>query len=190
MRIINKTHWQSHPIKKIAYAVAKSELDPVKRKGYVITIRYGRSRNFIGGRAAYHGKAMTVFLNRYQSPDPVELAHTIAHEFAHSRGMRHRQMRTPRYSLIQGWRDVYDWAKQFPVEASIPKPKTETVTEKKLHHATATLLKWLKKQKLANTKVQRWKKKIVRIEKALAAKRHEVIPTERLKRMIIEEEGH
>jgi hypothetical protein len=52
--------------------------------------------------------------------DKVELAHTIAHESAHLRGLTHDDMEgDPRYWWEPGYRDLYDWANDLPLERRV-----------------------------------------------------------------------
>ena len=77
--------------------------------------------------------------------DMVNLAHTLAHEMAHTRGVRHSHMRgSRRYSYVDGWRDYYAWAQAFPIErtAAKPKPTTDERRVQRLERAQRTLALW------------------------------------------------
>lgn len=175
MRVDNGTHWRSDHLLRFARRAALDELDPEKRKRYVVRFRYGRSGPGTSGHAPYNGFWCQVNLAS-TGVDRVDLAHTLAHEMAHSRGMRHPQMRgSSRYRRIGNWSDVYAWAETLPLETK-PAPRIPTVDErraKRLAHAEAMLTAWEQRLKTAASRVRRWRGRVrdTRRYIALAASR-------------------
>lgn len=178
MRIINKTHWRTDQLKALVRKVAEQEVDEDKRKQIRVHVEYRRNWRSPGGRGSYglSGQnprlAMWLYLDRKEPPDPVVLAHTVAHEFAHNHGLRHREMmRTRRYGYAEGWREHYPWAKDFPIEAKPekPKPSAQDRVQQKLLSAQQALKLWQRKRKLAETKLHVWKRRACCYERKLAA---------------------
>lgn len=56
--------------------------------------------------------------------DPVEFAHTISHECRHARGLTDEGLGDPRYDhKVPGWRELYAWAEDYPLERNAPAAK-------------------------------------------------------------------
>ena len=100
------------------------------------------------------------------------LAHTLAHEMAHIRGMGHKQMRgSSRYDWGEGWEGRYAWADSFPLEAKV-QPVAATLGERRgarLEHARAMLKSWERRSRLAAGKLRRWRGHVRDLEKLLSA---------------------
>lgn len=175
MRVINETHWRSDQIKALAQRVARDELDPASRKRFTVRVRYGRRGSATSGHAHYHSLSCQVNLGS-DAVDTVNLAHTLAHEMAHTRGTTHRQMRgSLRYTYVAGWRAQYDWAADFPLKRQVPKPKP-TLDERRrarLERAQQNLAAWQRRLKMAAGKVRCWRGRVRDLERytALAAQR-------------------
>jgi len=167
MKIVNRTHWRTNHLKAIITKVAAIELDPLKRKRYTVEITYNRGRargGYCSGWAAYHGS-----LARVMVPSDVvfktDLAHTVAHEMAHSRGMTHHQMGrySARYKRNSGWRDFYAWAENMPLERkSIKKKERPAPIDRAttgLSQAQAKVEEWQRRAKRAATKIKFWRRR-------------------------------
>ena len=216
MRIANKTLWRTDQLKAIIDRVAKVELDPEKRKRFVVTIISARTSS-CSGYAFYNSYGITVrllppkqkrrefkqdILRREITPegnqrlwlgngryvtetvenevDKPWFACVVAHEMAHARGMRHRQMcGSPRYTwrgVKPGgttFREVYAWANDYPVEVKQPKvkvePPAEVVVMKEYERAKAKAGEWSRKLATARRKAREWKAKARYYEKKAAA---------------------
>jgi len=203
VRIVNKTIWLTDHLRAILNRVAATELDPENRKRVVVTIGYDRSmgkrylkyddgrweRGGTSGFATISGTHMTVNLPAHkQTVDRIDLAHTVAHEMAHLRGMTHNQMRgSERYCRKGRWREIYSWAETFPLEkketslASIP---SEISLEERVEKVAASLVErrlkrlavhqeklkeWERKFKFARTKRLYWAGRVQATEKLLKA---------------------
>jgi len=167
MRIDNATHWRSDHILAIARRVAETELDPAKRKHYTIRVRYGHRGAWTSGHAAYFGSSCQVNVGK-DAVDTVNLAHTIAHEMAHSRGVRHPAMRgSVRYRYVNGWRDFYAWASAMPVEQYPvkPKPTLDARRAARLENAQRKLLQWERAVRLAQNRARRWRTRVRNLER-------------------------
>lgn len=175
MKIENGTHWRSDQIMAIARRVAETELDPAKRKRFTVRVKYGRRGAHVGGNAYVGGRSINLLVGS-DAIDTMDLAFTIAHEMAHARGMRHRQMRgSPRWYQIDGWRDIYAWAADMPVERQAPKaaPTLDDKRERRAAHCREMVAHWERRKKLASSKVRVWTRRLRSVEQrmALAAKR-------------------
>lgn len=180
MKIDNQTHWRTDQIRRLVQRVAEAELDPERRRGFLVEVTYNRQRGRGGGCsgwAPYHGRMIRIMLPS-DTVDTVDLAHCIAHEIGHSRGLHHRQMNTRRYDRgVEGWRDYYAWASDYLIERKVPRhrPKLtlmDRVTSK-LVHAQVQLRRWETKVKRASTGARKWRRKVsyYRRQQALAAVR-------------------
>ena len=178
MRIINKTNWRTDQLKALVRKVAEQEVDKDKRKQirvhveYRKTVRSPRGRGLCGLSGQKPHLVMWLYLDRREPADPVVLAHTLAHEFAHNHGLRHREMmQTKRYGYAEGWSEHYAWAKDFPIEAEPEKskPSAQDQIKQKLLSAQQTFKLWERKRKLAETKLKIWKRKVHYYERRLAA---------------------
>jgi hypothetical protein len=170
MKIINKTHWRSDHIKAIAQRVALDELDPAVRKRFVVTVSYGHRGPHVSGWAYYHSHGCQVMVGSDQV-EPLYLAHTLAHEMAHARGMTHKQMRgSGRYMWVPGWRDFYAWAKELPVERKVAKPRPAVAERrlKRLDNAKVLLAHWEVIHKRSATKVRKWRGRVRDLERYIA----------------------
>lgn len=107
--------------------------------------------------------------------DRIDLAHTIAHELAHTRGMTHREMlRDPAYTRTGNWREIYSWAETLPLEKQ--QPKAKPTLDHKISHVQAMLAKAETRERRAKTIRQKWEKKLRYLERKnlpLAAMRPE-----------------
>jgi hypothetical protein len=182
MKIVNHTHWDTRDIMRLVYRVAQDELDPgqLKNRGR-ITIKYRRNGN-IGGWCYYGTMKDPNVRMRLNLPrtnlDPVALAMVIAHELAHAKGMKHREMNSTRYTWGPGWRERYAYALDYPigVKAAPVKPSLTEKRAKALAKAQSKVREWERKLKLANTTLRKWKVRVKRQERLLASD-HDDAPT-------------
>lgn len=101
-------------------------------------------------------------------------ASVACHEFAHLRGMTHRQM-PAYYTWASGWEDYVGWAGRMTLEVSAPKDAVATkgsvsIQEKRRETAVQHVTEWEKKFKTAQTKLKKWRGKVHYYDRALAAK--------------------
>lgn len=168
MKIINKTHWRKDDLRAIFSRVAKEELEPAARKALQISVRY--SRGGITGYAWYYSNRMVIRVGS-KSVDPQSLAKVAAHEMAHTRGVRHKDMNCTRYGYVPGWREFYAWAKDMPIEKRAAKtaPSRDAKRLKKLDAAAVAVKNWTRKLKLAETKLKLWSRRLRALEKLARA---------------------
>jgi hypothetical protein len=180
MRIDNRTHWRTDQIKALIQAVAENETDAEHRKHLRVIVDYITKRGgcYNLGRA-YIGTplkpahTMWIKLPRARHgdrPDLVRLAHTIAHEIGHLKGIPHREMwKTKRYGYVEGWRESYAWASNYSIEEQAAPPKVRVMADK-LTRAQAMAEKWQSKVKRATTILKKWQRRVSIYERlALAA---------------------
>ena len=178
MRLENHTHWDGQAIKRLVRRVAQDEFDAMPQP-YTVTVKYKR-RSWAGcgtlGRAPYGlsalqpARRMTLYLER-DVIDSVQVAKTIAHEFGHNKGIRHRDMKNTRYGWVDGWRDRYAWAAEFSIGPAPAKPVMAPVTvlERKLAHVEARRKQAETRAKRAQTLLKKWARKQRYYESKLAA---------------------
>jgi hypothetical protein len=173
MKIINHTKYDTRDIIKLVNRVAQDELNPGGLKNARITIKYRRNGG-IGGWCYYGTVQHPNVRMRLQLPrtklDVESLAMVIAHELAHARGVKHRDMNAKRYKWAEGWRELYTYAKDFPigVKADPPKPTLDEKRQKELVKAQKMVTAWTTKSKRAATTLKKWQRKAKAIEKRLA----------------------
>jgi len=105
--------------------------------------------------------------------DCVGLAHTIAHEFAHNKGLQHRDMlRTTRYGYISGWRERYAYAQEFLIEQKpvVVVRRDEQLLRRRqaaLSKAQAKVTEWKTAAKRSQTMLVKWQRRLRAAEKKL-----------------------
>ncbi|MFA5366113.1 MAG: M57 family metalloprotease, partial [Candidatus Bathyarchaeia archaeon] len=113
MKITNKTDLQNDQLSCFIREVAKREM--VNLKGSVFHVVYRRGgRNGIAGYAYYGLPArVTLKIPKDFQLDKVELAYVIAHEFCHTQGLRHNQMKNAVYSRRYADKNNIDWRQHY-----------------------------------------------------------------------------
>lgn len=174
MKILNRTHWRTDQLRAILQRCAEMELEPAKRKHITVTVSYRRRGGgssgcaYIGGRWCRVRVSSDVFDSR-------DFAKVACHEFAHLRGMRHRQM--PAYykrNHIGGTGDGherYAWATSMVVERKAKKarPTGAALARERHAHVLTMVAKAQTRFKRAQTLLRKWKTKQRYYEKRLAA---------------------
>lgn len=104
------------------------------------------------------------------SVDKIDLAHVIAHELAHTRGMKdERAMRgCALYGRKGNWRDLYAWAEQLPLEKAPPTKKPRPSVDERIAHAQSMLRRALTREKRATTLRKKWQVRLKRLERSHA----------------------
>jgi hypothetical protein len=169
MKIINKTDWRTDDLRRIISRVARDELNAEHRRCMRVVIGYSR-RNRYTGYAWYNSNDAVLRVGR-DSVDPIKLALLAAHELAHCRGTKHRDMHTRRYDFREEYREYYAWAVDMSIRKKEPKKKQtrEEKTSKKLVRAAAQVRVWETKVKRATTWLKKWKRRVKSLEKRAAA---------------------
>jgi hypothetical protein len=174
MKIINRTHWRTDHLRAFVSRVAKDELDPAKRKVMKVYVEYTRGSTGSSGCAPYNGNWLKVRLCSGaggRQPDKVDLAGTLAHEMAHTRGMRHWQMQGNRYSRGDAYRARYAWAQDLPLERKPVRRKAPVDVQAQRHKRVLESLKrWQTKLKRAETALKKLRTQERYYERALEAK--------------------
>lgn len=174
MKITNTTTWRTDHLRAILRTAAELELDPADRKRLDVVIVYSR-RGWVSGNARLGGRHLSRWAPltvRLRVPkdkvDPRAFAWLACHEFAHSRGMVHRNMPAwyrwggknhPRYAFAEG----------LPIERPQPKakPAKDQVLAGKLAHAQAMLKVADTRLKRAKTIQAKWKRRVAYYQKAV-----------------------
>lgn len=170
MKISNSTHWRTDQIKALIYRVAQDELDGGQSKGLYVEVVYRKPNWNRCGLGTIRALWMRLYLDR-DNLDPVQLAHTIAHEFAHNRGMHHKDMKgSLRYDYVDGWREYYGWAAAMPVEKKALKVKAKPdVQLTRYQRVIEAEKRWAAKLKRAQTALKKLASKRRYYERALTA---------------------
>lgn len=176
MRITNETHWSTTQIATLIRRVAQDELDTGQLKNARVKIKYKREGAYVMGRCHLGTPRrpdvrMTLMLPRVGPIDLPSYALIIAHELAHAKGSRHREMnKSNRYHWLAGWQERYAYAKDFPIEAKAEAPKPTTDDKRRKAHAKALTMvaKWGRKLKLAGTTLKKWQRKAKAAERRLS----------------------
>ena len=128
MVIENTTDYRNEHLEAIIRRVLASELDESQLPEEIcFLIDFRPPLRPICGQSEYRGSIAVLLLERYGSEDRVRFAHTVAHECAHLRGLTDADMEgDPRYDEeAAGWRDLYSWADQMPLERRILDPQAD-----------------------------------------------------------------
>lgn len=132
-----------------------------------VRVVYTRGRGTgSSGCASYYSRSFTVRLAKI-NPDKTDFAMVIAHELAHTRGMKHTHMRgNSHYHRIGSYRTIYGWAENLPLDVGVPKVRPTKVKEKKdattvkLAHAETMLKSAKTREKRAGTLRKKWEAKV------------------------------
>lgn len=179
MKTTNQTKWDTRDITKLIYRVAQDELDPgqLKKRGHV-TIAYQKEGTGKLGHC-YYGTPrnplvyMRLNLPRNTPVDVVQLAKVIAHELGHAKGLKHREMNNTRYGWVDGWRERYAWAVEFPIRENVvpvvsKEDKLAKRREQAVVKATAKVQEWESTVKRSTTLLKKWRVKLRAAEKRVA----------------------
>lgn len=172
MKITNRTKWKTAHLRAIIGRAAKEELSAEQFKRLRVEVTHNRQGSgWCSGWAYLNSSTMRVMVPT-QWIDLEDLALTAVHEAAHTRGLRHKDMRgSPHYRRVGTWRDIYSWAKDMPMEKQ-EKPKRltgEALAAKKLDALLAREKAWTAKAKRAQTALRNIKQKKRYYERRLAA---------------------
>lgn len=127
MRIENGTRWSTSHIERIAREVVRREGLEGDADRLVFVVQTTPDRRLpqaigiasVGSIAQERCRVLIVMPSvpsRAGNGDPVVLAHTIAHELAHCRGLEHEDMEgRPEYAYCADWRSHYAWAALLPL---------------------------------------------------------------------------
>lgn len=114
--------------------------------------------------------------NEAESMRSIKLAFAsvACHEFAHARGMEHRQM-PKRYTWAEGWKDYVIWAADVPLEVKTLKARPAKPDAQQVRYERVLELKsqWTAKLKRAQTALRKLRTRERYYERALAARKGE-----------------
>ena len=130
--ILNGSAWATPDIRAIAARVAAIELTAADARRLTVVVRdqpvgvksTDGTREGIGWGTigSISDPVFRIWVDMpaanvsFHNSDPVQLAHTVAHEIAHCRGLDHNAMAGDnRYDYSAGWRERYNWAAALPL---------------------------------------------------------------------------
>lgn len=174
MKIKNTTHYRTDDLRKLIQRIALDELDGLQRRRLIVYAQY-RTAGRGNGEAFLRDNRIWLYL--YKKPeggalDAQQVAHTIAHEMAHTRGMEHADMKNTRYSYDGDWRAEYAWALEYEIRARDPKPKPDAKTLT-YERARKNLANWQTKLKRAQTYIKKYAQQVKRYEARAVAQKGE-----------------
>jgi len=173
MRITNNTHWNTAQLRAFVVRVAADELEPHQRKKLRVTIGYNRQRSegWCSGWAYLRSLAITVNVPS-QVVNRIDLAHVIAHEMAHSRGVTHQDMgKSPHYRRTPGHLEIYAWAADLPLEKKAKVKASRPTPESRLARIEELTVAWKTRAKRAATRLKTLSRQRRYYEKRAAAMR-------------------
>lgn len=172
MVIHNNTHWRTGDLRRILTRCAAMEFDATHRPRTLdVTINYVKSPtySYCSGLAWLNsGTSILRVPKRGVAFNSRSFAMVACHEFAHNRGMEHRQMPTY-YNSSNHAR--YDWAKAFVVRAQAVKvkPTGPALVDVKVEHARKMIARAETRAKRAATILKKWRRKLTYYERKAAA---------------------
>lgn len=123
------------------------------------------------------GQLLSRYLAKFDEADSMRniklaFASVACHEFAHTRGMEHRQM-PKKYTWANGWQDYVSWAADLPLEINAPikaiaKPD---VQQQRYERVLELKSAWATKLKRAQIALRKLRTREHYYERALAARK-------------------
>lgn len=181
IELTNKTHYRDDHIRAFLKRSIPEERPDLCKHGAPalrVTIVYTRP----GGRTGEHARGcsgcarvksnwMKVRLPKNHEPDRIDFAHVIAHELAHTRGMRGEYImrHSARYGRVGTWRTIYAWAETLPLERKAKATPKVIPIDSKLTHAERMLKAALTREKRATTIRKKWQRKVLYYSNKVAA---------------------
>lgn len=187
LKLTNKTHYDSLDLRRLISAGLRALGD---ERRYFVSVVYGGRGSSTSGYAYYNSGTIRLrvprgyTVNDERKPRSVvyealplatvrDLAHTLAHEIAHTNGVRHSEMDAGLKRCHHGGTDdaPTPWADGLEIRAKAEKPKPEVdLVSERARHAGEMLVRWERRVKAATTKMKSWRRKVAYYEKKAAAK--------------------
>jgi hypothetical protein len=176
MQIRNGTHWRTDQLRQIVARVAADELEVGKRRSTIVVIGYNRAaghHTYSSGHAPYGGSIIYVNIPS-GAVNSIDFAMVVAHEFAHSRGLHHRDVAmfgNPRYHRVaEHTNRIYAWAAEMPIEKKqVEKISYAELIDKRYKHVLSMTARAQSRAKRAQTILKKWTAKRRYYEKKMAA---------------------
>lgn len=103
-------------------------------------------------------------------------ASVACHEFAHNRGMQHRQM-PKQYTWAEGWKDYVAWAADMPLEVKTAPERKTDAQEQRYSRVLQLKAQWEAKLKRAQTAIKKLRTKERYYERAFAQRKAKDVAT-------------
>jgi hypothetical protein len=117
IKIFNRTGYQDRHLRAFVVRAADEILGDTDLRPLRVTFYRVRGRSWgCSGRAYLNSGTFKVGLPWTASPDRIDLAHVVAHELGHCKGLEHREMKGAMYSRVGRWRELYAWGEALPLE--------------------------------------------------------------------------
>lgn len=179
MKLVNRTHWRTADLRRIAARVVREEFpkDRFGDRAKKIQVHVGYNRQGANGScsgyAHYHANWCTVNVSSVRV-DSVDFAHVVAHELGHCKGLRHGHMPPHMESTTWGRRSGYmrahfAWAGSIEVRRQPEKRKVRPAVDAKLSHARRMFAKASTRAKRAQTVLKKWQRKVRYYERQVVA---------------------
>lgn len=180
IQIQNDTHWATRDLRRFVTRLSNEILDDNYRVTHpVIRVRFGHhtpkhyregAEGYSSGHAYVHGSFAHISVPKI-GVDKIDLAHTIAHEFGHLRGMRHRDMTGGAlWYRIGNWREIYAWADALPLGKKTVRAKATADERRKAKFLSmeARLRIWESKERRAKNAIKKLRRKLAQTKRAMA----------------------
>ena len=168
MKLDNGTNWDTNQFKAFIRAVAEKEaLTPEDIGKLKVTLEYGRHSSCRGDTEVrawgyYNQWKFRLACVKDAPLSKMYLARTIAIMLNYNQGVWSVRNNPSFYGPT--WRDHWTWAEQFPLEMKKEelevKPGKPYKLALKMEHCLKQIVVWEKRQKLAETKLKTWRKKL------------------------------
>lgn len=178
MKLVNETELDSAQARAIVLEVAKRELlskEDVSR--LVVTLQYRRrstggwsndqTRCWIPRKGSW--KIRMDFV-KGEKLDRAQFAKSAAAGMALNQGMKWDR-RSSDYGWAEGWREKWAWADAMPLDYAKEEPKVKPAADvalsDRMRHCLAQIVEWERKEKLASTKLKKWRARLKRYSREL-----------------------
>ena len=164
IQIKNLTHWKTSHLRTFVIRTAKEVLDDHEKPTLRVEFRYARRREgSCSGYAWYHSMDLVIRLPS-QITDKIDLAHVITHEIAHTKGLKHGDMRgSAIYMRVGRYREIYAWAADLPLEKNSPKQRVRLIgpalAQTNAEKAAAKIKLLLARIKRQTNLLKKWQKR-------------------------------
>lgn len=178
MKFVNKTHWNTRDLRRIAQRVCREEFPRdrfgAKWRQMRVVVGYNRAGDGSSSGHAYYGGS-TAYVNvpsgnvrgkgAVGHVDPIDFAHVVAHEFGHCKGLRHGRMPPHMDGTKAGKRSDYitqhfAWAAAIPIRRQVPVRAARPTADDKLAHAERMLRRAQTRLKRAQTIERKWRRSV------------------------------
>ncbi len=168
--ITNRTHWRTADLRAFVVRAGRMTFRPDEKPVVQIEFVYNRQARYwrldgvcSTGRAVIDGSRCKMRIPSRGPVDQVDLAGVLAHEFGHLRGLRHKDMKGPRWQRTgPAHREMYAWGAALPLRTKEAPVKKRASPDERVEHTVMLLQRWRAKKKRAETAIKKYETKLKR----------------------------